>query len=717
MKQKSERRLYIVLISVHGLIRGHDLELGRDADTGGQTKYVLELARALAVHPRVERVDLLTRLISDQKVSRNYAEPEEKIAPRAFIIRIPCGPRRYLRKEVLWPYLDSFADQALQHIRRVGRVPDVVHAHYADAGYVGVQLANLLGVPMIFTGHSLGRIKRERLLEKGLKDSTIESQYNISQRIEAEEGSLDNAALVVASTQQEVNEQYCQYDEYEPENMVVIPPGVDLSRFSPPKRKFRVPSIIKETNRFFRNPRKPIILALSRPDERKNITTLIRAFGSSDELREMANLIVIAGNRTDITTMEKGSREVLTNILLLIDRYNLYGCVAYPKSHAADDVPDLFRMAARSGGVFINPALTEPFGLTIIEAAACGLPVIATHDGGPTEILGNCKNGFLIDPLDVAAMSATMIKALSNKVRWKRWAAGGIRCANNRYSWSSHANTYIRHLERVTGVGKRNASFAPNKSRLPTVDRILVSDIDNTLVGDEQGLIELLNKIGDTRSEIGFAVATGRSLQSAIEVLAEWQVPMPDILITSVGAEIYYGHKNIEDVGWKRHIEYQWEPEKLRRAMRGLSGVRLQPKREQREHKISYFLDPLKAPSEKEIIQRLRKLGLRTKAIFSHDAYLDLLPIRASKGLAMRYLGVKWGLSPERFLVAGDSGNDKEMLEGDTLGVVVGNYSPELDTLRGRPRIYFAEQEAAYGILEGIEHYNFLGKIRIQEEA
>ena len=152
MNEKGSGGLYIALISVHGLMRGHNLELGRDADTGGQIKYVLELARALAAHPEVEGVDILARQVIDPKVDPDYAEPRERIGENAYIVRIPCGPRRYLRKEVLWPHLDAFADHALQHVRSVGRVPDIIHSHYADAGYVGARLAGLLGVPLIHTG-------------------------------------------------------------------------------------------------------------------------------------------------------------------------------------------------------------------------------------------------------------------------------------------------------------------------------------------------------------------------------------------------------------------------------------------------------------------------------------------------------------------------------------------------------------------------------------
>ena len=100
---------------------------------------------------------------------------------------MPCGPRRYLYKERLWPHLDSFLDAALAHIRRVGRVPDLVHGHYADAGYVGTRLSHQLNIPLIHTGHSLGRTKRQSLLASGMKRDDIEQRYNISRRIDAEE--------------------------------------------------------------------------------------------------------------------------------------------------------------------------------------------------------------------------------------------------------------------------------------------------------------------------------------------------------------------------------------------------------------------------------------------------------------------------------------------------------------------------------------------------
>ena len=709
--------LYIALLSVHGLMRGHNLELGRDADTGGQIKYVLELARALAEHPDVGRVDVLTRQVIDPKVDPDYAEPLEEIAPHAWIVRLPFGPRRYLRKEVLWPYLDAFVDEALKHFRRVGRVPDVVHSHYADAGYAGARLAALLGVPLIHTGHSLGRVKRQRLLEKGLKEQAIEQQYNLSLRIEAEERALDSAALVIASTRQEVEEQYALYDNYHPRRMEVIPPGVDLSRFRPPQRGEPPPPIAAELARFLRDPRKPMVLALSRPDERKNIPTLVRAFAENHALRARANLVVVAGNREDIQTMERGPREVLTQLLLLVDRYDLYGQAAYPKRHEASDVPDLYRLAARTRGVFVNPALTEPFGLTLIEAAASGLPVVATEDGGPRDIVGACRNGLLVDPLDADAMGEAILEAISDRARWQRWSRAGVRGVHRHYSWQAHVRRYLRAVHRIVGRRHRARRFAPARSRLPTVDRMVVCDIDNTLLGDREALAAFLERLRAQGGRVGFGVATGRRLESAVRVLKEWGVPTPDLFITAVGSEIHYAHAGLlEDQAWARHIDYRWQPEALRAAMRELPGLKPQPREEQRPHKISYFWDAERAPSVREIQRHLRKRDLHANVILSHSAFLDLLPIRASKGLAIRYVGMRWGIPPDRFLVAGDSGNDAEMLSGESLGVVVGNHSPEIARLRGRPRVYFARGHHAWGILEGIDYYDFFGEVRVPND-
>lgn len=305
-KNTNKEPLYILLISIHGLIRGRNLELGRDADTGGQTKYVVELAKSLAKQPNVERVDLITRRIIDSEVSPDYAELFEPLAENAQIVRIEAGPEGYIRKEELWDHLDSFADNLLNWLHRQPRLPDILHSHYADAGYVGVRLSHRTGLPLIHTGHSLGRDKCRRLLAMGLTMEDIEQRYQMSRRIDAEEDTLTNADLVITSTRNEIEEQYELYDCYTPEKMAIIPPGTDLEMFYPAVVRGEDIAFAKNLKMSLHEPDKPMILALSRPDERKNIVGLLEAYGESPRLQALANLVIIAGNRDDIRELSDG---------------------------------------------------------------------------------------------------------------------------------------------------------------------------------------------------------------------------------------------------------------------------------------------------------------------------------------------------------------------------------------------------------------------------
>ncbi|MBI1284523.1 MAG: HAD-IIB family hydrolase [Thiobacillus sp.] len=705
--------LYILMVSVHGLIRSGDLELGRDADTGGQTLYAVELARALADLPGVARVDLMTRRVVDPHVSSDYAQPIEPLGDKARIVRIDAGPDGYIRKEELWDHLDSFADNALAFLRGEGLTPDIVHSHYADAGYVGTRLANLLGVPLVHTGHSLGRVKRRRLIASGIKRDVIESRYHMARRVEAEELTLGSASLVIASTANEIEEQYGLYDHYQPDQMRVIPPGTDLTRFMPPDGSEQHAPIATEVARFLNDPAKPMILALSRPDERKNIATLVRAYGESPELQARANLVVVAGNRDDIRDLDGGAQSVLGELLLDIDRHDLYGKVAYPKHHRQDEVPVLYRLAAASGGVFINPALTEPFGLTLIEAAASGLPIVATSDGGPRDIIGNCHNGYLIDPLSPEGIAATLLKTLKDADNWAHLAREGMRGVQQHYAWSAHARTYLAAVQPLL-EHQRPARQPPARRSMLYHDRALFTDLDQNLLGDPESLAEFVRVVREHRKCASFGIATGRSLESALKVMRRYGIPMPDVLITSLGTDIHYAPEYAVDQAWTRHIDHLWTPASVRAILDELPGLQRQPKSEQGRFKISYYIDPQVAPSLEEINRLLHQGDQTVNVTLSFGQFLDVLPIRASKGFAVRWFADQWGVPLEHVLVAGGSGSDEDMMRGNTLAVVVANrHNDELRALAEVERIYFAEAGYARGILEAIEHYDFYGSCRV----
>lgn len=520
ISQQKGKKLYIVLISIHGLIRGENMELGRDSDTGGQVKYVVELARALGSMPGVYRVDLLTRQVSAPDVDWSYGEPTEMLTPRnsddfmddmgessgAYIIRIPFGPKdKYIAKELLWPHIPEFVDGALNHIIRMSNVlgeqigggkpvwPVAIHGHYADAGDSAALLSGALNVPMLFTGHSLGRDKLEQLLKQArLSRDEINATYKIMRRIEAEELSLDASEIVITSTRQEIEEQWRLYDGFDPvlerklrarikrnvscygkfmPRMAIIPPGMEFHHIVPQDGDMDGetegnednpaspdPPIWSEIMRFFTNPRKPVILALARPDPKKNITTLVKAFGECRPLRELANLTLIMGNRDGIDEMSSTSASVLLSVLKLIDKYDLYGQVAYPKHHKQSDVPEIYRLAAKTKGVFINPAFVEPFGLTLIEAAAHGLPIVATKNGGPVDIHRVLDNGLLVDPHDQQSIADALLKLVADKQLWARCRQNGLKNIHL-FSWPEHCKTY---LSRIAGCKPRHPQWQRN---------------------------------------------------------------------------------------------------------------------------------------------------------------------------------------------------------------------------------------------------------------
>ncbi|RMZ52913.1 hypothetical protein APUTEX25_001032, partial [Auxenochlorella protothecoides] len=521
-------KLYIILISLHGLVRGEHMELGRDSDTGGQVKYVVELTKAMALHPAVHRVELLTRQITDPGVDASYSVEEECLARGAgdtggaFIVRLPCGPPdEYVRKELLWPHVREFADRGIAHAgRQLARMAEggrrcelyAVHGHYADAGEVAVLMASSLDAHMVMTGHSLGRNKLEHLLKGGaMTRREIEEAYAIGRRIEAEERALDTALMVFTSTQQEIDEQWGLYDGYSPglarvlhfrrsygrhmPLLKVSPPGLDFSNLKvtipadPVVKEFEAaraafaerelapaapaaqtqasgdatprvpdtldprvalipegPRIWQDIARFLRNPLKPAILAMSRPDPKKNLVTLVRAFGESPMLRELSNLVLIMGNRDDIESMSTGTQKVLVQVLKLIDKYDLHGSVAYPKHHTQADISDIYKFATSTRGVFTNIALQEPFGLTVIEAAAHGAPTVATANGGPVDIMATLHHGVTVDPTDTQAVIAALLKILTNSQTWDEMSKAGV---NNimAYSWPSHVKRYVEALD------------------------------------------------------------------------------------------------------------------------------------------------------------------------------------------------------------------------------------------------------------------------------
>ncbi len=717
----------IHLYSLHGLFRAENLEIARDADNGGQIIYVMELARALATRPEVSMVQLFTRRMDDPAVGSDYAVPVERVSNKFEIRRIACGGKRYLPKEALWDHLDEYVTNVITHIKSESVFPDWIHSHYADAGYVAQDLSAILNVPFAHSAHSLGKPKLEKLLASGMPEAEAMERFRFPERFAAEEGTLANAEFIVTSTDLEVRA-YAAYGNASLAEYHVIPPGIDFSRHYPFYQDFAPGATPSETrghtvflirdslDKFFSHPERPVILAICRPDRKKNIDGLIHAYGTDRELQAIANLAIFAGIREDIATMPPGEKEVLTEILLLMDKYNLYGRLAIPKKHDSRvQVPEIYRLCARKKGVFVNMALTEPFGLTILEAGACGLPAVATNEGGPAEVLQKCGNGLLADPQDIGSVQRALKQLLTDRELWLRCSEAGVRCVREHYSWETHVEHYLglvnENRRASQGRGRKNLSLNPKlHERLKLADRMIISDIDGTLVGqdgDAEALETLRNLLRNRGHNFAFGLASGRSLDAVREAVEQHRIPTPDIVISSVGTCIHYGlQARSVDKGWLAHIDYRWEPAEIQERLAPVTGLELQEEHRQNEFKISYYIrEP--GVGVPEVQEALGRMADHVTVLVTQSEFLDILPKRASKGRAVRYLGHKWSIPLSQIVVCGDAGNDRDMFTMAARGVIVGNYSPELEDLRGTRGVYFARRASAGGILEGLEHFKF----------
>ena len=233
----------------------------------------------------------------------------------------------------------------------------------------------------------------------------------------------------------------------------------------------------------------------------------------------------------------------------------------------------------------------------------------------------------------------------------------------------------------------------------------IVTDLDNTLVGNTIATQEFNQKILNCGDRVGLIYATGRSYESAKQLQTTETLLEPQYWITGVGSEIY--QNGILDSSWSEHLKAQWHREKIHTLAVEFPELLPQPNSSQNEFKISFYLQDDHA---NEILTQLRDrivtAGFAAQLIYSSNEDLDILPIRCDKGLALRHLMTALKINNANTIVCGDSGNDIGLFKQDTLGIIVNNAQIELLNWykdRGGDMIYYANNDHASGILEGLD--------------
>lgn len=421
MAQRTIQHGSILMLSIHGYV-GAEPELGKP-DTGGQVVFVLELAKRFA---RLGyKVDLVTRRFEKQ--------PEfDRINPNLRVWRTPFGGRDFIRKEDMHGQLRDFVTNFLAEVNRRRIRYDVVNSHYWDAGWAGQRIAEELRIPHVHTPHSLGSWKRKDM--KGSRDDA-ERTYRFTERIEKEFLVYRNCDHVIATTEQQVDLLHEDYG-IPRDHITMIPPGIDEQRFTPAQ-----PSRIREI-RGGLGFQDHDVYCVGRAATNKGIDLLIESLPALRELVPDARLQLAIGAGSD------RDRERIEEWKALVEHLGVADQVRWLGYIADEDLADHYRAA----GVFALSSRYEPFGMTAIEAMACGTPTVITVHGGLHEAVDFGNHALFADPKVPGEFAALLAMPMRHVRLRERLSIEGARFARRQFGWTGIARRTLAIFDRFRGV-------------------------------------------------------------------------------------------------------------------------------------------------------------------------------------------------------------------------------------------------------------------------
>ncbi|HEY9633944.1 MAG TPA: sucrose synthase [Coleofasciculaceae cyanobacterium] len=501
----------IVLVSIHGWF-GQEGVLGRP-DTGGQVVYVLDQARSLekqlqedielaglkglGVHPKVI---ILSRLIPNNDGTR-CNERLEKVhgTDNAWILRVPLREfnpnmtQNWISRFEFWPYLETYAiDAEKELLAEFQGQPDLIVGNYTDGNLVAFLLSRRMKVTQCNVAHAL---EKSKYLFSNLYWNDLEDKYHFSLQFTADLIAMNAANFIISSTYQEIvgtPDSIGQYESYKCFTMPdlyhvvngielfspkfnVVPPGVNESVYFPYTRTAdRIPDAAARLEDMLftqedpahifgklDDPSKPPLFSMARLDRIKNLTGLAEAYGKSKELQERCNLILVAGKLRVEESGDNEEKDEIVKLYRIIEEYKLDGKIRWLGVRLAkSDSGEIYRVIADHKGFFVQPALFEAFGLTILESMISGLPTFATQFGGPLEIIQHGVNGFLINPTHHEDIVEKVLDFLSkcdqNPSYWEEISNRGMERVYSTYTWKIHT-TRLLSLARIYGFWNYNS--------------------------------------------------------------------------------------------------------------------------------------------------------------------------------------------------------------------------------------------------------------------
>lgn len=390
----------IALISEHA----SPLSILGGVDCGGQNLYVGQVAKSLAAMGY--DVDVFTRRDSD--ILPETAEWVNGVR----IVHVPAGPPAFVRKEDLLPYMEEFTHYLLKFCRCQRKAYDMIHANFWMSGLVAADMKKELGTPFVITFHALGRVRRQHQRQA---DEFPDARFAIEDRIVAE------ADHIIAEAPQDEEDLIRLYNA-DPGKITIIPCGFDPTELWPISKALARISLGLP-------PDSPVIVHLGRMVPRKGVETVIRGFARlRHEHHITARLLIVGGESDDPDpkiTPEIGRLQGIAR------EEGVDDAVTFVGRRGRDQLKYYYSAA----DMFVTTPWYEPFGITPVEAMACGTPVVGSNVGGIKFTVRDSETGYLVPPNNPDALAEKLAHLYTHPKLLGVFSRQAIQRVNDLFTW------------------------------------------------------------------------------------------------------------------------------------------------------------------------------------------------------------------------------------------------------------------------------------------
>lgn len=391
-------------------------------DSGGQNVYVAQVSKHLAALGY--HVDVFTR--------RDDASLPEVVTcqPGVRVIHVPAGPAEFVAKERLLPYMNEFARQMSQFINRYHLDYDLIHAHFWMSGLVAAQLKRRFGLPFVITFHALGLVRR---MHQGDADHFPDQRIGIERRL------ATVSDRIIAECPQDEDDQVQLYSASR-SKIRIVPCGFDKAELWPLEKT--------EARRHLRlDVNEPLVLHVGRMVPRKGVDNAVRGFARLVHEHGVAARLVIVGGDSDepdpVRTPEIGRLQQIAAEEKVANRVHFVGRKGRQE----------LKFYYSAADVFVTTPWYEPFGITPIEAMACGTPVIGADVGGIKYSVRDGQTGYLVPPNDADALGERLAYLFHRPQLLRRFSQQALERVNRLFTWRRVSAQIADVYEEVLDTG------------------------------------------------------------------------------------------------------------------------------------------------------------------------------------------------------------------------------------------------------------------------